>query len=217
MTRSSANPSLPSSTLGYPPPVNKRKRWPSPRCVRSAPTAWPTTRCLRASWSGSSRCRAMRTARSKRISCVCAPTSCRPCVETLTMPMNPTLRQPLLVGIGAVMQREEDASLAREPLALMEAAVRQAGSDSGCAALLTQLDHIAVPKGRWQYANPAGAIGRAIGSPDAVTILATVGVLQQSFIGDSCRRIAEGGIETAVVVVGDAGYPLLPARLSGVD
>jgi len=115
------------------------------------------------------------------------------------------------------MQREEDSRRALEPLALMEAAVRKAGSDSGCSTLLPQIEHIAVPKGRWQYADPARAIGRAIGSPSAVTTLATVGVLQQSLIGDACRRIAEGEIESALVVGGDAGYRLLRARLSGVD
>jgi acetyl-CoA C-acetyltransferase len=133
------------------------------------------------------------------------------------VPANKALHQPILVGIGTVMQKEEDARRALEPLALMEAAVRKAGSDCGCPTLLTQIEHIAVPKGRWQYSNPAGAIGCAIGSPGATTTLATVGVLQQSLIGDACRRIIEGEIECALVIGGDAGYRLLRARLAGID
>ena len=127
----------------------------------------------------------------------------------------PFTQAPILVGIGMVMQREEDARQAVEPLALMERAVRQAGADCGVPALLADVERIAVPKGRWHYADPAGAIATAIGARRATTLLATVGVLQQTLIGDACRRIAEGEIGAALVVGGDAGYRLLRARIAG--
>jgi hypothetical protein len=41
-------------------------------------------------------------------------------------------RTPVLVGVGAVSQREEDPSRAREPLALMIAALARAAADAGC-------------------------------------------------------------------------------------
>ena len=122
---------------------------------------------------------------------------------------------PVLVGVGMATQREEDARNALEPLALMERAVRQAGDDCGVPALLAEVGRIAVPKGRWHYADPAGAIAAAIGAQRATTLLATVGVLQQTLIGDACRRIAEGEVSAALVVGGDSGYRLLRARIAG--
>ena len=101
-------------------------------------------------------------------------------------------RLPVLVGIGTCSQREDDFARAREPLDLMLEAVRLAGIDAGGAHTLAGVGRIAVPKGRWRYRNPAGEIARAIGAPSATTVLASVGVLQQSLIGDACSRIDVG-------------------------
>lgn len=128
-------------------------------------------------------------------------------------------RQPVLVGIGTCMQREEDFALAREPIDLMLDAVRRAGADAAGdrngAEILATVQRIAVPKGRWRYADPAGEIGRSIGADSAKTVLASVGVLQQSLIGDACSRIASGEIDMALVAGADAGYRILKARQAG--
>lgn len=126
-------------------------------------------------------------------------------------------RTPILVGIGVATQREDDPARAMEPLDLMLTAVRNAGADAGIepAGLLAGVGRIAVPKGRWRYENPGGAIARAIGAKRAVSVLASVGVLQQSLIGDACRAIAEGETDTALVVGGDAGYRILRAQIAG--
>ena len=100
----------------------------------------------------------------------------------------PFTQAPILVGVGMAMQREEDWRDAVEPLALMERSVRQAADDCGVPALLAEVERIAVPKGRWHYADPAGAIAAAIGARRATTLLATVGVLQQTLIGDEIGR-----------------------------
>ena len=124
-------------------------------------------------------------------------------------------RLPVLVGIGTCSQREDDFARAREPLDLMLEAVRLAGIDAGGAHTLAGVGRIAVPKGRWRYRNPAGEIARAIGAPSATTVLASVGVLQQSLIGDACSRIAADEIDAAMVVGGDAGHRLLRAKIAG--
>lgn len=125
---------------------------------------------------------------------------------------------PVLVGIGVATQREEDFARAAEPLDLMLAAVRNAGADALAdpAALLAGVGRIAVPKGRWRYRNPGGEIARTIGARRAVTVLASIGVLQQTLIGDACRAIAEGAADTALVVGGDAGYRILRASIVGM-
>ena len=124
-------------------------------------------------------------------------------------------RTPVLAGFAVTTQREEDFRRAREPLALMLDAVQRAGDDCGAAQALASVDWIAVPKGRWQYSNPSGAIARSIGAIHATTVLASVGVLQQSLIGAACARIARGESAMALVVGGDAGYRLLRAQIAG--
>lgn len=124
-------------------------------------------------------------------------------------------RQPVLVGIGTCMQREDLLTLSQEPMDLMLEAVRRASIDAGGAHVLRGVQQIAVPKGRWRYRNPAGEIARAIGADAATTVLANVGVLQQSLIGDACSRIAKGEIESALIVGADAGHRILCAKKSG--
>jgi acetyl-CoA C-acetyltransferase len=127
-------------------------------------------------------------------------------------------RTPVLVGVGTATQREDDPARALEPLDLMLAAVRNAGADALAdpAALLASVGRIGVPKGRWRYRNPGGEIARAIGADRALSLLASVGVLQQTLIGDACRAIVEGEADTTLVVGGDAGYRILRARIQGV-
>ncbi len=122
---------------------------------------------------------------------------------------------PVLVGIGTATRREDNFEHALEPMDLMQEAVNAAGRDSGSALTLPGVQAIAVPRGRWRYANPAGAIARAIGAADAHTVLASVGVLQQSLIGEACARIARGEAHTTLVAGADAGYRLLRAQIAG--
>lgn len=124
-------------------------------------------------------------------------------------------RSPVLVGIGLATRREEDWRRALEPMDLMLEAVRAAGRDAGNAALLPGAGYVAVPRGRWSYRNPAGEVARAVGATRASTVLATVGVLQQTLIGEACARIARGAVHTAIVTGADAGYRLLRAQLAG--
>ncbi len=129
--------------------------------------------------------------------------------------MNGDPRQPVLVGIGTCMQREDVLARSQEPMDLMLDAVRRAGNDAGGAHTLRGVQHIAVPKGRWRYRNPAGEIARAIGADTATTVLASVGVLQQSLMGDACSRIAKGEIDSALIVGADAGYRIACAKKVG--
>ena len=125
-------------------------------------------------------------------------------------------RTPVLVGIGIATRRADDARLALEPMDLMLEAVHAAGHDSGSRAALAGLQYIAVPRGRWTYRNPAGEIARRIGAASAHTVLSSVGVLQQTLLGEACARIARGEAHTTLVTGADAGYRLLRAQLADV-
>lgn len=129
--------------------------------------------------------------------------------------MNTPERTPVLVGIGVATRHEDNFEQALEPMDLMLEAVALAGKDSGAAAALAGLQYIAVPRGRWSYSNPAGEIARSVGAAKAVTVLASVGVLQQTLIGEACGRIARGESHTALLAGADAGYRLLRAQIAG--
>lgn len=131
--------------------------------------------------------------------------------------MGMTSRTPVLVGIGLASRREDDPRQALEPIALMIEAARAAGRDAGGPAALAAIGRILVPKGRWSYGDPGREIARAIGATGAVSVLSTVGVLQQSLLGDACRRIAGGEIDAALVVGGDAGHRILRSRVTGIE
>jgi len=126
-------------------------------------------------------------------------------------------RTPVLVGIGTATRREENPLQALDPLALMIEAARHAGADAGSPDLLTTLDQIMVPRGRWMHANPGRAIGAALGATRVRSVLSTVGVLQQTLIGAACAAIAAGEIRSALVTGGDAGFRLLRARIAGLE
>ena len=124
---------------------------------------------------------------------------------------------PVLVGIGVVQQKERNPAHAKDALALMIDAVRAAGADSGAPDLLARAKRVAVPQSLWSYGDPARAIARAIGANAAVSVLAELGVLQQSLLGDACARIASGEIDCAIVAGGEARYRALQAQLAGID
>jgi acetyl-CoA C-acetyltransferase len=124
---------------------------------------------------------------------------------------------PVLVAAAAVEQRCEDPLQAREACALMADAVRAAATAVDCPALLTGAERIYVPRGLWAYTDPARLLANAIGAVGARTVFAEFGILQQSLIGDACRRINAGEIDIAIVSGGEAGYRGLRARITGQE
>jgi acetyl-CoA C-acetyltransferase len=122
---------------------------------------------------------------------------------------------PVLIGIGTARRREENFKDALEPMDLMLEAVANAGRDSGSPTALSEAQYIAVPRGRWAYRNPAGEIASTIGADNATTVLASVGVLQQTLIGEACTRIARGEAHTTLVAGADAGFRILRAKIAG--
>lgn len=123
--------------------------------------------------------------------------------------------EPVLVGVGTATQRCADPTAAAEPLELMRRALAAAGADSGAPGLLAEVGDVAVPHGRWDYADPGRALAARIGAPRARTVLAEVGVLQQTLIGRACALVAAGEVDVAAVVGGEAGHRLRRGSLTG--
>jgi acetyl-CoA C-acetyltransferase len=106
-------------------------------------------------------------------------------------------RTPVLVGVGT-------STVAAEPTELMALAAEAAGADSGVPGLLAHLGRIGVPQGTWSYPDPARLVAERLGASGARTLLAELGVSQQSVVSDALAAISEGSAEVALVVGGEA-------------
>ena len=127
---------------------------------------------------------------------------------------------PVLVGVAAIQQKFEHCAEGLEPVALMVEALRLAAADAGEPGLLEMVDEILVPKGIWEYSDPARLIAQAFAqgrSKDRlpVTLLAEIGILQQTLMNRACQRIANGKAEVVFVVGAEAKYRALRARIAG--
>jgi acetyl-CoA C-acetyltransferase len=120
----------------------------------------------------------------------------------MTVGLDP--RTPVLVGAAAVEQRASDPESAREPVALLVAALERAAEDAGAGALLARADSILVPRGFWAYPDPGRIIAGAIGATAARTELAELGVLQTTLLGEAARAIRAGEAEVVLVTGGEA-------------
>ena len=82
-------------------------------------------------------------------------------------------RNPVLIGVGAVSQRESDPARAVEPVRLMARALERAADDAGSRGWLERADAIAVPRGFWDYGDPARLVAEQVKASRARTQLAT--------------------------------------------
>jgi acetyl-CoA C-acetyltransferase len=122
---------------------------------------------------------------------------------------------PVVVGVGFAQETSDDPAACPEPYRLMERAVRGAAADAGAAALLPQIESIAVPQGMWEYRNPGTLIADALGCRSATSILSDLGVLQLQLVSDLCGAIASGRQHVGVVVGGEAKFRDLRAGITG--
>jgi acetyl-CoA C-acetyltransferase len=121
----------------------------------------------------------------------------------------------VLIGVGAVTQREADPARALEPAVLMAQALEQAAEDAGSRRWLERADAVAVPRGFWQYPDPARLVGERIGASRARSWLAEIGVLQTTLFARACRAIREGVADTVLIAGGEAKYRALLAERAG--
>lgn len=125
-------------------------------------------------------------------------------------------RTPVLVGAAAVVQREPDPALAREPAALMREALERAAEDAGSRALLARADTIHVPRGTWSYPDVGRLLAEDVGAGTVHSHLAQLGVLQTALLGRAAQDVAQGRSDVALVVGGEAAHRARNARRRGV-
>ena len=81
----------------------------------------------------------------------------------------------------------------------------------GCSA---QVGGIFLPQGTWRYPDPGRLLAERFGAT-AGTLVADLGVLQQTVFTHACLAIATGDLDVALVCGGEAKYRDLRARITG--
>jgi acetyl-CoA C-acetyltransferase len=123
-------------------------------------------------------------------------------------------RTPVLVGAGVAHQRSDDPAEAEEAVGLMTTAVERAGHDAHAPSLLAQAGVVFVPRGSWRYRDPGRIVAERVGA-SARSVIAELGVLQSTPFTRACRAIANGDLDVAIVVGGEAKFRELRAHITG--
>jgi acetyl-CoA C-acetyltransferase len=125
-------------------------------------------------------------------------------------------RTPVLVGASEVVHRAGDGFTPVSATAIILEAATAALADSGRAAELGPLvGEVLVPHGTWPDGDPGRAVATAIGAPAAASIRSELGLLQSSLLFRACAAIAEGRLEAALVVGGEARWSKVTTAKSG--
>jgi len=124
-------------------------------------------------------------------------------------------RTPILVGAAQIVQRAEDPLRAREPLALMEEALRAAAEDAGAPQLLADADCIAVCAGLSHYGDPARWLAQRFGARAESVLGLISGTTSQQFVADAARAIAAGKRDVVLIAGGEAEHSARRVRRAG--
>ena len=125
-----------------------------------------------------------------------------------------------IVGAAQVVQRpgDRDLSEALGHIELMAEAARRAAADAGAEGLLAKVQWIGVAGGWFDYRNPGQLVADAIGAPHARGALTPIsGSAPQELVGVAAQRIADGELDVALVVGGEAAWSLQRLRKAGVE
>jgi acetyl-CoA C-acetyltransferase len=124
-------------------------------------------------------------------------------------------RAPVLVGVGAVTQRVTDPYEGDDAWSLMVAAAERAGADSGAARTLESIDLVLVPKGIWSYRDPGRAVAKTFGA-NPRSVLAEVGVLQQTLLTRAAQSIVDGDANVVLICGAEAKQRAVLAARAGI-
>lgn len=126
-------------------------------------------------------------------------------------------RAPVLVGVGAVTQRATDPYDGPDAWDLMVGAAERAGADSGASRALESIDLVLVPKGIWSYRDPGRALAETFGAANPRSILADVGVLQQTLLTRGAQAIADGDANVVLICGAEAKQRAVLAARAGIE
>ncbi len=127
---------------------------------------------------------------------------------------------PVVIGAAQVVQRpgERDLTHALGHIELMAQAGREAAGDAGADGLVAKVQWIGVAGGWFDYQNPGQLVADSVGSPNAGSALTPIsGSAPQELVGVAAQRIADGELDVALVVGGEAAWSLQRLRKAGLE
>ena len=127
-------------------------------------------------------------------------------------------REPIIVGVGQVVQRPETERPV-EPLALMAEAARRAEKDAGAGDLLHEIDSLRVVNVLgWPSKDPPHDLANALAvAPREALYTAVGGNTPQWQVNDIADAIARGEIKLALLAGAEANNSAKKARSKGID
>ena len=124
---------------------------------------------------------------------------------------------PVIIGVATASRRGDNPLESPEACELMAEAAREAANRASAPQALQQLDAVCAMASLVGYSNPAGLVAEAVGSPDAHTVRADPGILQQQVFSNVCNAIVAGDMDIALVVSGETSWRTQQARFAGVE
>jgi acetyl-CoA C-acetyltransferase len=125
---------------------------------------------------------------------------------------------PVIVGVGEIVDRPKDIAAGREPLTLLEEALKRAEADSG-AKLLHELQSLDVVNFlSWRYRDPERQLAGRLGVKPAHLYYGPVGGESPiRYLHEAAQRIARGECSVAAVCGAEAQSTATKAQRAGID
>jgi acetyl-CoA C-acetyltransferase len=124
---------------------------------------------------------------------------------------------PVLVGWAAVEQREKDHQNTLDAAGLMIKATKSVLPEDLAATVFPAVDWIGTTDGLTHYPDPARLVADEIGAENAHTVVAKVGVMQQTLVSQACSRVQHGESVFALIAAGEARYRDVRASAVGAS
>ncbi len=123
---------------------------------------------------------------------------------------------PVLIGVGTANQREAEPGGGVDTTTLVIEACRAAIDDAGAAGLAGRIGWIGATRGLDRLPDPARRVAEALGA-DARTVVAEVGIPQQTLVNAALDAIRSGRTDLALVTGGETKYRADTARRAGIE
>jgi len=125
-------------------------------------------------------------------------------------------RTPVLVGVGTVSQRLDEPGAGLDDSGMVVEAARRAIADSGSRRLTERVGWIGSTRGMAGLLDVGRDVAAELGI-DAHTVVADIGIPQQTLINMALTAIATGEIDAAIVCGGEARWRADLARRARLD
>lgn len=126
-------------------------------------------------------------------------------------------RAPVLVGAGAVVQHVTDARDGRNAFELMVDAAATAAGDCGVPGALAKTGLVLVPRGTWKDRDPGRAVAARFGATGPRSVIADIGILQQTLLTRAAQAVASGDADVVLVCGAEAKHRETLARRAGIE